>query len=55
MRHPTDVRPKGPTQLPDTGIGHGWEPAMVMTLTMLLLSFGLVTLYSSSSFMAQSE
>ncbi len=55
MRHPTDVRPRGPLQLPETGIGRGWEPTMVMTLTLLLLSFGLVTLYSSSSFMAQSE
>lgn len=55
MRRRTDVRPAAPTQLPETGIGHGWEPAMVMTMTMLLLCFGLVTLYSSSSFMAQSE
>lgn len=55
MRRRTDVRPRGPVQLPDTGIGRGWEPAMVMVLTLLLLSFGLVTLYSSSSFMARSE
>lgn len=33
----------------------GWESAAVMTLTLLLLSFGLVTLYSASSFLAQQE
>lgn len=33
----------------------GWEFAAVMTLTLLLLSFGLVTLYSASSFLAQSQ
>ena len=35
--------------------GGGWEVAAVMTLTLLLLSFGLVTLYSASSFLAQRQ
>ena len=45
----------GPKNLPDSGLGRGWEPAALMTLTLLLLSFGLVTLYSASAFHAQSR
>ena len=55
MRRPVDVRPAGPISFPDTGIGRGWEPALIMATTLLLLSFGLVTLYSASSFLAQSQ
>jgi cell division protein FtsW len=33
-------------------LGTGWESTALVTLTLLLLSFGLVTLYSASSFLA---
>ncbi len=33
----------------------GWEGAAVLALTLLLLSFGMVTLYSASSFLAQRQ
>lgn len=39
--------------LPDAGLGRGWEPAALWSLTLILLSAGLVTLYSASSVMAQ--
>ena len=55
MRRPVDVRPTGPISFPDTGIGRGWEPAAIMGVTLLLLSFGLVNLYSASSFLARSQ
>ncbi len=45
-----DARP-----LPPTRFGGGWEAAAVTTLTLLLLSFGLVTLYSASAFLARSQ
>ena len=42
--------------LPDgPGLARGWEGAALMTMTLLLLSFGLVTLYSASSFLAQRQ
>ena len=44
-----DLNPAGPVRLPDSGLGRGWEAATVMGLTLLILSFGLVTLYSASS------
>jgi cell division protein FtsW len=46
---PMDVAPVGPVRLPDAGLGRGWEAAAVLGLTLLLLSFGLVALYSASS------
>lgn len=49
---PLDVAPAGPVTLPESGLGRGWEPSAVMALTLLLLSFGLVTLYSASSVLA---
>ncbi len=52
MARPMDVAPAGPVRLPESGLGGGWEPAAVMLLTLLLLSFGLVTLYSASSVLA---
>ena len=55
MARPVDVSPSGPLALPTTGIGSGWEPAAIMTLTLLLLSLGLVTLYSASAFLAQGQ
>lgn len=52
---PMDVAPAGPILLPDSGLGRGWEGAAVMGLTVLLLSFGLVTLYSASSVLAMRQ
>jgi len=49
---PMDVAPARPVTLPDAGIGRGWEPTAVVLLTLLLLAFGLVTLYSASSVLA---
>lgn len=46
---PMDLAPPGPARLPDSGLGRGWEAATLMGLTLLILSFGLVTLYSASS------
>lgn len=46
---PVDIAPLGPVRLPDSGLGRGWEAATLMGLTLLLLSLGLVTLYSASS------
>lgn len=44
-----DLAPPAPVRLPDSGLGRGWEAATLMGLTLLILSFGLVTLYSASS------
>ena len=41
--------------LPDVRLGRGWEGPALFALTLLLLSFGLVTLYSASVFIAQQE
>jgi cell division protein FtsW len=49
---PLDVAPEGPIGLPDAGLGRGWEPLAVVLLTILILAFGLVTLYSASSVLA---
>ena len=51
-RRPMDIAPVGRVRLPDSGLGRGWEPAAVMGSTLLLLSFGLVSLYSASSVLA---
>lgn len=51
-RRPMDLAPAGPVGLPDSGLGRGWEAATLMGLTLLVLSFGLVTLYSASSVFA---
>lgn len=48
-----DVAAKARRSFPETGIGHGWEPAAVVALTVALLLFGLLTLHSASSVMAQ--
>ena len=50
-----DIAPAGPVLLPDSGLGRGWEGATLMGLTVVLLSFGLVTLYSASSVLAMRE
>ena len=49
---PLNVAPAGPATLPETGLGRGWEPAALMGVTLLLFAFGLVTLYSASTFLA---
>jgi cell division protein FtsW len=54
-RRPSDVAPARPLVLPDTGIGRGWEPAVLAVITLALLSFGLVSLYSASSVLAQRQ
>jgi cell division protein FtsW len=49
---PMNVAPAGPVTLPDTGLGRGWEPAVLTGVTLLLFAFGLVTLYSASQVQA---
>lgn len=51
-RRPLNVAPAGPMTLPETGLGRGWEPAVLMGVTLLLFAFGLVTLYSASQVLA---
>ncbi len=53
MAPPSEVANAGPRSYPDIGLGRGWEPATLVALSLLLLSFGLVTLYSTSSLLAQ--
>ncbi len=48
-----DVAPRVPRSLPESGLGRGWEPAAIVILTVSLLVFGLITLHSASSVMAQ--
>jgi cell division protein FtsW len=50
----TDVARQAPSY-PETGLGRGWEPAVLMGATLLLLCFGLVNLYSASAFLAQRQ
>ncbi|MEX1257037.1 MAG: putative peptidoglycan glycosyltransferase FtsW [Gemmatimonadota bacterium] len=51
----TDLGSLVPPSFPDTGIGRGWEPAVLAGVTLVLLCFGLVNLYSASSFLAQRQ
>src|SRR5690606_24101687 len=46
-RRPIDLVTKR-VALPDAGLGRGWEGPALFGITLLLLSFGLVTLYSAS-------
>lgn len=55
MALPLDVAPSRPVDFPDTGIGRGWEPTAVLVIALLILSFGLVTVYSASSVLAQRQ
>ena len=48
-----DVAPKSRFSFPATGLGHGWEPMIIVALIGVLLLFGLLTLHSASSVMAQ--
>ena len=50
---PVDVTPVGGASYPSTGLGRGWESPVLFVTTLLLLSFGLVTLYSASFVLAQ--
>jgi len=52
---PMDVAPTRPIQLPDSGLGRGWEGPAIMGLTVILLVFGLLTLYSASSVLAMRQ
>lgn len=47
-----NVAPHPPASLPATGLGRGWEPTVLLGVTLLLFAFGLVTLYSASTFLA---
>ena len=55
MARPIDVAPSGPLALPITGLGRGWEAFALMALTVILLSLGLVALYSASHPLAQRQ
>ena len=48
-----DVATHVPRSLPETGLGRGWEPATIVAITVALLLFGLLTLHSASSVMAE--
>jgi cell division protein FtsW len=50
-----DIAPTARPTLPETGLGTGWEPAVLLAATLLLLGFGLVNLYSASAFLAQRQ
>ena len=54
MPRPMDVAPAS-SRLPDPGLGRGWEASAIVAVTLLLLAFGLVTLYSASAFLAYQE
>jgi len=38
--------------IPDAGLGRGWEPAVLMGVTLALFTFGLLTLSSATTFLA---
>jgi cell division protein FtsW len=50
-----DVAPRTPLTLPDAGLGRGWEATALTVGTLLLVSFGLVTVYSASGILAQRQ
>ncbi len=50
-----DIAPVVRPSLPNTGLGQGWESAVLFGLTALLLGFGLANLYSASAFLAQRQ
>ena len=49
---PMDIAPAGRIELPDSGLKAGWEGVVLLGLTIVLLTIGLVTLYSASSVLA---
>ncbi|MCY3810108.1 MAG: putative peptidoglycan glycosyltransferase FtsW [Gemmatimonadetes bacterium] len=52
-RWQVDVAPRGRSSLPASGLGTGWEPAIVLAMVGALLLFGLLTLHSASAVMAE--
>ena len=52
---PMDVAPTQHIRLPDSGLRRGWEGPAIMGLTVILLVFGLLTLYSASSVLAMRQ
>ena len=50
-----DVAPALRRSLPETGLGRGWESPAILAVVVILLLFGLLTLYSASSVMAQRD
>ena len=51
-RRPLNVAPAGPVAIPDSGLGSGWEPAVLMGVTLALFTVGLLTLSSATTFLA---
>lgn len=49
---PVNVAPAGPSAIPEAGLGSGWEPAVLMGVTLVLFLFGLITLSSATTFLA---
>lgn len=52
---PLDVAPTRHVRFPDSGLGRGWESAVLLMATVFLLSGGLVVLYSASSVLAMRQ
>ncbi len=50
-----DIAPRVRPTLPETGLARGWEPAVLLAVTLVVLGFGLVNLYSASAFLAQRQ
>jgi cell division protein FtsW len=50
-----DIAPTIRPTFPETGLGKGWEPAVILGVTVVVLGFGLVNLYSASTFLAQRQ
>lgn len=48
-----DVAPRSGAAHPASGLAHGWEPMIIVAIIGTLLLFGLLTLHSASSVMAQ--
>lgn len=53
MARSLDVAPAHEVAHADVGIGRGWEVGALLGTTLLLVSFGLVTLYSATPYIAQ--
>jgi len=51
----TDVGMQPPPVYAESGLRRGWEPAVLAGASVLLLLFGLVTLYSASSVLAERQ
>lgn len=52
---PLDIAPARPVHLPDSGLGRGWEGAVLLLATVVLMLWGLVVLYSASSVLAMRQ